>query len=491
MVARMLCCLWLLAGWCLIGGGPLHAESQPNVVLFVADDHGFQLGAYGDTLAKSPGIDRLAAEGTKFTRAFCTTASCSASRSVIMTGLHNHAIGHYGHAHSYNHFSTFQTVRPLTQHLKQAGYRTCSIGKYHLAPKDVYYFESYQNSGIEGGFRNPVAMAENAGRWINNDDDRPFFLYLCTADPHRGPGPGNFANFNNRENPYPETERILFKPEDMVVPPWLPDTQEVKQELAEYYQACNRVDQGVQRLYEILKESGKLDNTLFIFTSDNGPPFPGAKTNLYEPGARLPFIVRHPQQQKKGVTTHATINWTDITPSILDFCGVTPVPGPPIKAQENDAPVPKGKAVLYTFHGRSFLPILEQEHPEGWDETFLSHTFHEITMYYPMRVVISGKYKLIFNIAHQLPYPFATDLFASPTWQSALKSESQTFGQKTLYDYEFRPRFELYDLDADPYEGKNLANLPEHQQLLETLQKKIQQFQIDTNDPWELKWRYE
>ena len=112
-------------------------------------------------------------------------------------------------------------------------------------------------------------------------------------------------------------------------------------------------------------------------------------------------------------------------------------------------------------------------------------------MYYPMRVIIEGDHKLIFNIAHQLPYPFASDLYASPTWQSALKGEDQTFGQKTLYDYEFRPRFELYDISEDPYEGQNLANRPEHQATLQRLQEKLQNFQKTTRDPWELKWRYE
>ncbi|WP_296460850.1 sulfatase [Rubinisphaera sp.] len=488
MIRKLSLLLVLLSMWT---APQLTEAARKNVVLFIADDHGFQIGAYGDEVAKSPGLDRLAAEGTKFTNAYCTTASCSASRSVIMTGLYNHATGHYGHAHSYNHFGTYQSVVPLTKHLDAAGYRTCSIGKYHLAPSDVYYFESYENGGIQGGSRNPVAMANNAEAWIKKDDDRPFFLYFCTSDPHRGGGPGNFANFNNKENPYPGTERILFKPEDMIVPPWLPDTEEVKEELAEYYQACNRVDQGVQRLYEILEETGHLDDTLFIFTSDNGPPFPGAKTNLYQPGANLPFIVRDPDQKSKGLTTDAVINWTDITPSILDYCDVTPKKYPPLRTTEVGAPTPKGKEVPYEFHGRSFLPVLTQEHPDGWDNTFMSHTFHEITMYYPMRVVIEGDYKLIFNIAHQLPYPNASDLFASPTWQSALKRDEKTFGQKTIYDYENRPRFELYNIAEDPYEGKNLSFDPEHQGKLKHLQEKLQAFQKETKDPWELKWRYE
>ena len=485
--------LLLLSLTCCLSPHAEAASKQKNVVLFIADDFGFQVGAYGDPVAITPGLNKLAAQGTRFTRAYATTASCSASRSVIMSGLQNHTIGHFGHAHGYSHFSSYQTVQPLTKHLDAAGYRTCSIGKYHLAPKDVYYFESYENSGIKGGSRNPVAMVENARKWITKDDDRPFFLYFCTSDPHRGGGPGNFANFNNKDNPYPETKRNLFKPEQMIIPPWLPNTKEVKLELAEYYQACNRVDQGVERMLEILEENDLMDDTLFIFTSDNGPPFPGAKTNLYQPGANLPFIVRHPDQIKRGIVTDAMINWTDITPTILDFCGVTPKAYPQVQPGENDSPIRNKKLVPYKFQGKSFLPVLEQEHPEGWDEVYLSHTFHEITMYYPMRVVISGKHKLIFNIAHQLPYPFASDLFASPTWQSTISQgrDSKMFGQKTIYDYEQRPRFELYDIEADPYEGNNLANIPEHQQLLETLQQKLQVWQKETKDPWELKWRYE
>lgn len=465
---------------------------QKNVIVYVADDLGFQIGAYGDEVAVTPGLDRLASEGTKFTRAYCTTASCSASRSVIMTGLYNHATGHYGHAHGYNHFSTYDSVRPLTRILADAGYRTCSIGKYHLAPRSTYYFETYANQGIQGGSRNPVKMAMNAGEWIAQDDERPFFLYFCTSDPHRGGGPGNFANFNDKENPYPETERITFDADDMIVPPWLPDTREVKEELAEYYQAGNRVDQGMQQLFKELERTGHLEDTMILFLSDNGPPFPGAKTTLYQPGANLPLIVRNPDQTNKGLTTDAMVCWVDLTPTILDYCEVEPQHAPPIQRRENGEPPRKNaKAIPYKFHGRSFLPILEQEHPEGWDEVYLSHTFHEITMYYPMRVVISGKYKYIFNIAHQLPYPFASDLYASPTWQSVLKNDLETFGQKSVYDYLYRPRHELYDLEADPYEGKNLANLPEHQEKLTELQTKLQAWQKKTKDPWELKWRYE
>ncbi len=112
-------------------------------------------------------------------------------------------------------------------------------------------------------------------------------------------------------------------------------------------------------------------------------------------------------------------------------------------------------------------------------------------MYYPMRVVIEGNYKLIFNIAHRLPYPFASDLYASPTWQSALASGDRMYGLKPVDSYIDRPRFELYDLEKDPWETNNLASSSEYAELLERLQTKLQAWQKETNDPWELKWRYE
>jgi N-sulfoglucosamine sulfohydrolase len=143
------------------------------------------------------------------------------------------------------------------------------------------------------------------------------------------------------------------------------------------------------------------------------------------------------------------------------------------------------------FHGQSFLGILEQEHPEGWDTAFASHTFHEVTMYYPMRVVIDGQWKLIFNIAHQLPYPFASDLYASPTWQSVLQRGETLYGVRTVDSYVHRPRFELYDLVADPWETNNVASDSSRREVLERLKGKLREWQKETVDPWELKWRYE
>ena len=464
---------------------------QKNVVLFVVDDQGFQAGCFGNKAIKTPAVDRLAAAGTRFTRAHCTTASCSASRSVLMTGKYNHATGHFGHSHGYNHFSTYETVQSLPVMLSQAGYRTCSVGKYHLAPEYVYHFETYRNKGVQGN-RNAVRMAANAKAWLAEDDDRPFFLYFCTSDPHRGGGPGGFANHNNDPDHYPGVTPVRYKPEEVVVPPWLPDKPEVRVELAEYYQAISRLDQGLGILLDALKETGHWDDTLIMFLSDNGPPFPGAKTCLYQPGMKLPLIVRQPGQKKTGITSDALVTWVDITPTILDYCGVTPKSAPAIRPRENVGKrITAGKRQPVTFHGRSFLSAVEQEHPKGFDESYASHTFHEITMYYPMRVIIQGRYKYIFNIAHQLPYPFASDLYSSPTWQGVLRRGDRNYGKRTVYAYLHRQRHELYDLEADPHEINNLATNPKHQQRLKQLQEKLKAWQKRTKDPWHLKWEYE
>lgn len=432
-------------------GQPLHAEGPKNVVLYVVDDLGTEdAGCYGHPVVKTPGLDALAGEGMRFDRAFCTTASCSASRSVILTGLHNHATGQYGHEHSFHHFISFPKLKTLPVMLAEAGYRTASAGKYHVAPKETYHFQQF----LPGG--SPEQMARNCREFITADPDQPFFLYFCTVEPHR---------------PFRREGSDEFRAEDVLVPPYLPDTPECRKELAQYYGSVQRADLGLVRLIEILKQSGQWDNTLVIFISDNGIAFPGAKTTLYEPGMRLPCVVRDPTAGEHGTATDAMVTWADLTPTILDFAGVKP----------------RG----VKFHGRSFLPVLRGKGSDGWDEIYASHTFHEITMYYPMRVIRTERYKYILNLAHQLPYPFASDLHAASTWQGVLRRGDKMYGPRTVEAYLHRPRHELYDLKSDPWESNNLAADSAHAKILAQLQQKLKTWQEETKDPWVVKYRYE
>jgi N-sulfoglucosamine sulfohydrolase len=438
-----------------LAGG--EAGKKPNLVLYVVDDQGStDAGCYGNPVIRTPGLDALAKGGVRFTNAFCTSASCSASRSVILSGLHNHANGQYGHQHSYHHFISFDRVRSLPVMLAEAGYRTASWGKYHVAPESVYHFQQYIRFPRGARDRSPAGGADACRPFLAEKTDKPFFLYFCTTEPHR---------------PFRRGGSDPVDPKDVIVPPYLPDTPECRQELARYYMSVQRADKGLLRLLRILQDTGHWDDTVILYCSDNGIAFPGAKTNLYDPGMRLPFVMRSPYAERQGVTSSAMVSYTDITPTLLDFAGASP----------------KG----YAFHGRSIRPVLGQENPAGWDEVYASHTFHEITMYYPMRVVRTRRHKLIWNIAHGLDYPFASDLWASPTWQAVRKRGDKVYGRRPVAAYLKRPRFELYDLEGDPHEVRNLAGDAKHAALLEQMKRKLKAFQERTKDPWIVKWRYE
>jgi len=423
---------------------------RPNVVLYVVDDQGStDAGCYGNPVIRTPGLDALAAQGTRFTHAFCTAATCSASRAVILSGLHNHANGQYGHAHSYHHFASFDRVQSLPNMLSQAGYRTARWGKYHVAPEHVYAFDRMLGAG------HPRDGADQCRDFIATDDTSPFFLYFCTTEPHR---------------PF-RRDRDTFSPDQVIVPSYLPDSPECREELAHYYDSVERADSGLVRLIEILKQSGHWEDTVVIYLSDNGIAFPGAKTNLYDPGMRLPCVVRNPSARQQGVVTDAMISYTDITPTILDLCQAHPAG--------------------YTFQGRSFASLLETPHVPTWDTVYASHTFHEITMYYPMRVIRTRRYKLIWNIAWGLEFPFASDLHAASTWQAVQRRAEPVYGKRKVKDYLHRPAFELYDLQQDPDEINNLADSPSHAALLVDLKGRLKTFQTRTNDPWVIKWEYE
>ncbi len=493
-----------------LGMHPILHAADRNILFVITDDESPTLGCYGDPVAVTPNVDRLAKDGTLFRKAFATTASCSASRSVVLSGIHNHLNGQYGHEHQYHHFSTFANAISLTlpPALTNAGYRTGQIGKMHVGPEEVYRFETY----LKANPRSTVEMAEACREFLTKQDERPFFLYFAPADPHRSGDsdensarelkPNLFGNKKNRKA-FPGVEEVFYDPIKLPVPSFLSDTPECREELAQYYQSCSRVDQGLGRLIEILKETGLYDKTLIVFTSDHGIAMPGAKTTVYEPGLHVPLVVRNPYEPKRGVESNALVSHVDITPSLLDFAGALDrAKNRPTKwfdaeaywkeRGERQGENRSGGHRFDTYHGQSWIPILgdsEVAHPR---DVYASHTFHEIQMYYPMRVVRDQEYKLIWNIAHALPYPFASDLWAASTWQAQYRLGPDTpFGKRTVRDYVHRPRFELYDMKNDPDESVNLASNPEYAPVLEKYQQKLRAFQEKMKDPWIMKWNYE
>ena len=467
-----------------------------NVLLVVADDLSPTAGCYGNQIIETPHLDRLAQEGTRFTHAFCTTASCSASRSVMLTGLHNHATGQYGHAHGFHHFRSYDSVESLPKLLAKIGYHTARIGKYHVAPESSYPFET----ALPGNSRDPVAMARRCGEFFAHLDDRPFFLLFATSDPHRGGGKVSDEalaadRFGNREEEADSPNQNQYAPSDVEVPGFLPDTEVCRAELAQYYESVSRVDRGLGTLLAELERTGHRDDTLVLVTSDHGMAFPGAKTNLYEPGMIIPLIARLPGTVASARVSTAMVSLVDLAPTILDYAGALDPDRPEaVSPSLTDSLVREGIRVVHRrdFHGVSFWPVLATGDDSGHDEVYGSHTFHEIQMYYPMRVIRGRRFKLIWNIAHQLPFPFASDLWAASTWQAQYRlGPSAPYGRRTVGAYIDRAEFELYDLERDPHETTNLADDPAHADRLARLQTRLREFQKRTGDGWISKWDYE
>lgn len=448
-----LCLLALLLSF------PLLAADRKNVVVIIADDLGNQLGCYGDTAAKTLHLDKLAASGTRFTHAFASVASCSPSRATMLSGMPTHQNGMYGLAHATHNQHSFATVKGLPALLAPAGYKSGVVGKLHVQPKEVFPFDET----IADGGRNPVTMTEKAKKFIEGCGDKPFFLWVGFTDPHRAAK--GFAN----ENKYPEgVPAVKFDPKTLPLPYHLPDTPETRAEWAEYYQSVTRLDDGVGRMLKVLDDTKTADNTLVVFLSDNGVPFPGAKTTLYDSGIRLPLIVKTPGQ--KANVSEAMASWTDLAPTVLDWCGVKPP----------DA-----------MKGRSLLPILNEKEPKGWDAVYASHQFHEVTMYYPMRAVRTKTHKLILNLAHPLEFPSASDLWGSDMWQGVLKSKAEKMGERTVKQFLHRPAVELYDLTADPNELKNVADDAKYAGVRKELEGKLAAWRKATGDAWLIKDKHE
>ncbi|KAK3058813.1 hypothetical protein LTR09_000378 [Extremus antarcticus] len=227
------------------------ASEKKNIILIVADDLGLEyVGCYGCKSIKTPNLDRMASSGTKFDMAFCTTASCSGSRSSMYTGIFTHQNGQYGLNQMKTHFQTFGHIDTIPKLFNHAGYQTGIIGKVHVGTDDVYPWQIKEESGT----RDVAWIADRCEAFFENSKDanKPFNLTIGYVDPHRDIK--TRGEFGNRKEQYgdrvPGTE---FKREDVDTPAWISDLPETRQEFAEYYRAITRVDAGVGLIFEALE----------------------------------------------------------------------------------------------------------------------------------------------------------------------------------------------------------------------------------------------
>ncbi len=207
-----------------------------------------------------------------------------------------------------------------------------------------------------------------------------------------------------------------------------------------------------------------MNDTLVLCFSDHGMPFPGAKGSPYETGLHLPLTAMGPGLPK-GQVSDAFVSLTDITPTVLDWCG---------------AKAPDG----YQFHGKSFVPELNGASSGDRDEHYYSHTFHEIVNFFPWRGVRTRQYKYTKFLFPELEMPLPSDLWSSPTWNGVRVRKLPTSGARPVSGMMRHAPEELFDMEADPMETKNLAGSAEHQAILAELRGKVRKFRQETRDVW-------
>ena len=426
---------------------PVSKPNSPNILYVTADDLGEQVGCYGDAIARTPNIDALAATGTRFANAYVTQASCSPSRSTLLTGLYPHQNGQVGLAN--RGYSMKEGIPNLPTLLHDSGYRTGIIGKLHVNQEADFKFDyERKNAHSTLDVRN---VAKQAREFVDSAKDEPFFLYLNYFDPH--------VPFQQQVKGLPENP---FKAEDVKPLPFNDiNSQEALQSIADFYNGATRLDAGFGMILEMLKETGHDKDTIIVFIGDHGAPFPRGKTTCYEGGVRVPFIVKMPGQTK-AQTVEAMVSSADIVPTLL-------------QAAKVDKKIETA--------GEPLQPLLADLKRAGRKTLVTEYFAHTAQAYYPRRSIRDGRYKLIVNLLAPAPNPVATVDGTTGRPKSAEFVDERAYrAYKTLLN---PPTEELYDLKNDPNEWNNLAgrDLPALQKKQDELRAALREWQEKTDDP--------
>lgn len=427
------------------------SASPPNILLIVSEDNGPELGCYGDPYVQTPNLDRLAAEGVRFDRAFVPQAGCSQSRSAYLTGLYPHQNGQIGLA-TWNFRMYRQDTPNIPRSLKAAGYRTGLIGKLHVNPEEAFPFDFHEIKSANFARKRLGDYAKHAEAFINADA-RPFFLSINYPDAH---GP-----WLKQVDGLPKTP---LEPDEVKAFAYLGiDPPSMREAIANHYNCMGRLDSLVGDLLAALERSGKADNTLVIYFGDHGADFLRGKRTSYEGGVRVPLIMRWPKRAKGGQVRRELVSTIDLMPTFLEVAQAEPV---------KDLP------------GMSLMPLLCDE-PCDWRQYLYTefHTHAAKTNFYPQRTVRNDRYKLIENLMPEQVnpgYDFTNARFKGVL--PAIEAASPTV-REAYHRMERPPRFELYDLQSDPYEFRNLADSDEHATAFEDLKTRLATWRKETRDP--------
>lgn len=404
-------------------------KEPPNILYLHSHDTGRYVQPYGEQVPM-PNVQALADQGVLFRKAFCAAPTCSASRACLLTGQYSQTNGMLGLAH--RGWSLRNYDHHIVHTLRDVGYTSILIGEQHISkdPAAIGYDEVMKIPTTHVHTVAPLAMEVLR----NRKAERPLFLSIGFFETHREfLGPGSIRDVH------------YSKP-----PPNLPDTAEVRSDIAAFKASARSLDHGVGMVLNELEMSGMEDDTLIIFTTDHGMPFPGAKATLYDRGLGVMLILRGPAPFAGGHVVDGLASHIDIYPTVCEYLGV----------ERPDF-----------LQGVSLMPLLNGERSEVREEIFAGSTWH--AAYEPQRCIRTRRHKYIRRFGdRRMPVLPNTDDGPSKEWLLR-----HGWGDREI------PIEQLFDLAFDPNESNNLVDDPGHADVLADLRGRLENWMQETEDP--------
>lgn len=425
-------------------------QKKPNILIILADDATYNdLSLYGGTNVKTPRIDQLASQGKMFSKAYLTMSMCQPCRTELYSGLYPMRSGT-----CWNHCSSLPETKSVCHYLGDLGYRVGLTGKLDVTPRQCFPFDRVE--GFEGNCVAPTAdyTCDGIQQYMEADKTQPFCLVLGLVVPHVVWTVGDAGHFNPKE---------LKLPADYV------DTPKTRQDFASYLAEIEVLDKQVGDILDTLKKTGHAEDTLVIFSSEQGSQFPGRKWTNYECGVHTGFVVRWPEHVKPDSRTDAMIQYADVVPTLIEAAGGT---------------VDSNK-----FDGTSFLGVLLDKTDKHREYTYAMHNNVPEGSPYPIRSVCDGRYRYIRNLSpenlHIQKYimgPMGTK--HTHYWTSWMQGAAENENAYQIVSrYIKRPAEELFDIQQDPYNLHNLANDEQCAAVKKRLSNELDRWMKEQKDP--------
>lgn len=442
--------------------GITNKEKKPDMLLFIADDMtSIDCGPYGNPDVHTPNLDKLAQEGLSFDNMYNATAMCGPTRQSLYTGIYPVKNGSYP-----NHAKVYDNIISIVQHFKGIGYRVGLIGKQHYAPLENFPFEYLGGRNSDHGEGTDITLSD-ADKWINKDKSKPYLLIVATNQPHSPWTRGNPSQYNA---------------EALHIPPYMVDTKETRKSLVKYYAEITYADSLVGYCMNMVDRHKNKDNTLFMFTSEQGSELPFGKWTCNNMGLKAAFIARWPKVIKPATRTDILAQYIDVVPSLYEAAG-----GNPELLRGN-------KEHTMRLDGKSFFATLKGVNTEIRDYVYGVHTTRGIkygSENYPVRSIQDHDYKLIWNLNYTEPFYCVASRVGNKLyegWLSTSKNNPEQYEHVKLFRN--RPQFELYNIKNDIYELKNLANDASLQEIKNKLFAELQKWMAQQNDKGiETEWK--